>query len=295
MIRLLFLLAFLCLASNAEAANRFWVGGTGTWDAVTTTHWSATSGGAGGVSVPGSADTVTFDASSGGGTVTVNFGGLITIQSLTLGAFTGTLDFATNNNSITLTLSGTAASITGSGIRTLNMGSGTWTLSGSAATWGSGVTTNLTFNANTSTISMTGTGARTFQGGGLTFSTVSFSGGGTASTVNITSANTFATLNVAAGNTIYFPSGLTTTITNAFTWTGTSSNQIGIATTSSPTVATISVASGSPTMSWAGVNCITFQGGATFSATNSFDLKCNTGITITAPATGSSGGFIIGG
>src|SRR5664279_4415437 len=46
-------------------AARFWVGGTGNWDASTTTHWAATSNGAGGQSVPGSADDVTFDASSG--------------------------------------------------------------------------------------------------------------------------------------------------------------------------------------------------------------------------------------
>ena len=53
-------------------ASRFWVGGTGTWDASDTTHWAATSGGAGGQSVPTASDTATFDASSGGGTVTVN-------------------------------------------------------------------------------------------------------------------------------------------------------------------------------------------------------------------------------
>ena len=28
-------------------ADRYWVGGAGTWDATTTTNWSATSGGAG--------------------------------------------------------------------------------------------------------------------------------------------------------------------------------------------------------------------------------------------------------
>src|SRR5688572_1536024 len=52
-------------------AARFWVGGTGTADLADTTHWAATSGGAGGQSVPGSADTVTFDGSSGSGTVTI--------------------------------------------------------------------------------------------------------------------------------------------------------------------------------------------------------------------------------
>lgn len=46
-------------------ANRYWVGGAGTWDAVNTANWSATSGGAGGASVPTSVDDVFFNASSG--------------------------------------------------------------------------------------------------------------------------------------------------------------------------------------------------------------------------------------
>lgn len=47
-------------------ANRFWVplGGTGTGDWSNTGHWSTTSGGAGGASVPTSADNVFFDANS---------------------------------------------------------------------------------------------------------------------------------------------------------------------------------------------------------------------------------------
>lgn len=52
-------------------ANRFWVGGTGNWDAATTTHWSATSGGAGGASVPTSSDNVTFDSASNASGYTV--------------------------------------------------------------------------------------------------------------------------------------------------------------------------------------------------------------------------------
>lgn len=59
-------------------ANRFWVSGAGTWDSTTTTHWSTTSGGAGGASVPGtSTDNVFFDANSGSGTVTCNYSPLI--------------------------------------------------------------------------------------------------------------------------------------------------------------------------------------------------------------------------
>lgn len=53
-------------------ATRYWVGGTGTYDTSTTTHWSATSGGAAGASAPSPADDVIFNASSGSGTVTLS-------------------------------------------------------------------------------------------------------------------------------------------------------------------------------------------------------------------------------
>ena len=43
----------------------FWVGGSGTWDSTTTTHWASTSGGAGGAGVPVAADTANFDFNSG--------------------------------------------------------------------------------------------------------------------------------------------------------------------------------------------------------------------------------------
>jgi hypothetical protein len=44
--------------------TRYWVGGSGTWDDSDTTHWSLTSGGAGGASVPDSETDVWFDTHS---------------------------------------------------------------------------------------------------------------------------------------------------------------------------------------------------------------------------------------
>jgi hypothetical protein len=52
-------------------ANRYWVGGAGTWDSSSTTNWSTTSGGANGASAPTSADDVFFDQA---GTYTVTSG-----------------------------------------------------------------------------------------------------------------------------------------------------------------------------------------------------------------------------
>lgn len=43
-------------------ADRYWVGGTGTWDATAGSKWSTTSGGGGGSAVPTSSDDVYFDA-----------------------------------------------------------------------------------------------------------------------------------------------------------------------------------------------------------------------------------------
>jgi hypothetical protein len=130
-------------------ATRFWVGGTGTWDAADTTHWAASSNGAGGQSVPGAGDTVTFDGSSGGGTVTVNVN--FSVTSVTMGAFTGTLTFATNNNSPTMA----TFSCSGTGARTLAMGSGTWTLTGTGTVWDTSTATNLTLTKGTATIAIT--------------------------------------------------------------------------------------------------------------------------------------------
>lgn len=67
-------------------ANRYWVGGTGTWDSSNTTNWSATSGGTGGASVPTSSDDVFFNANSGSGVVTL---GAATVRTIDLRGFTG--------------------------------------------------------------------------------------------------------------------------------------------------------------------------------------------------------------
>lgn len=71
-------------------ANRYWVGGTANWDGTAGTKWATTSGGAGGASVPTSADDVFLDANSGTGTVIIATGNT-GAKSLTCTGFTGTL------------------------------------------------------------------------------------------------------------------------------------------------------------------------------------------------------------
>ena len=73
-------------------ADRYWVGGSGTWDSSSTTNWSATSGGSGGASVPTGSDSVFVDANSGSPTITLS-GAIVGFRLNTTGAtctFTGT-------------------------------------------------------------------------------------------------------------------------------------------------------------------------------------------------------------
>ena len=72
-LRSLVFLVLLVFTLPAWAVNRYWVGNGGNWSS--TAHWSATSGGAGGASVPTLSDDVFFNASSfssGSQTVTVD-------------------------------------------------------------------------------------------------------------------------------------------------------------------------------------------------------------------------------
>jgi hypothetical protein len=82
-------------------ANRYWVGGTATWDATAGTKWSTTSGGAGGAAVPTASDDVFFNGASG--VVTCTISGSRTCLSLNCNGFDGTL---TGTSTPVLTVSG---------------------------------------------------------------------------------------------------------------------------------------------------------------------------------------------
>jgi hypothetical protein len=287
-------------------ANRFWVGGTGTWDGSNTTNWSTTTGGAGGAAVPGSADAAIFDGSSGGGTVTVaaSIGGTNTIQSLTAGAFTGTLDFSVNNPSITFNSTSTAVNLGGTGARKFLLGSGTWTLSGAgAAVFEFGTTTNLDPTSDTTApivFSANTTSERQFNGGGRTFGTLTIAANTSRGGVRIFSANTFSSITVAAGTGyLTFPASTTNTISGSagLVLNGSSTNPM-LVQSSSSAAATISLSSGTSIPTWAAFMNITTTGSGAMTATDSFDLGRNTldsGDTITAPSVGGGGARVIGG
>ena len=224
-------------------ANRYWVGGTASWDGTAGTKWALTSGGTGGEAVPTSADDVFFDAASGAVTVTVSASSAC--NNLTFTGFTGTLagtssiiasgnvvvasgmtwthsgtlqfsggvtqtltsngktlsslvqitgagtvlsladalsvttaltltqgTFTTNNYNVTAT----SLSSSNSNTRTINLGSSTVTLSSNGNAIDFLTSTNLTLNAGTSSIVISGTTGPTLRGGGKTFYNVSFTG-----------------------------------------------------------------------------------------------------------------------
>jgi hypothetical protein len=344
-------------------ANRYWVGGTAAWDGTAGTKWSSVSGGAGGDSVPTSADDVFFDGSStgtctisagntgaksitctgftGGLTVsaaitlsgsltlvsgmtysatariTFNATATITTAGKTMHAFTvngagitvglgDAYTFSTANASINITqgtfntnnfnITGTSTNsnniinMSGSTTRTVNLGSSTLTFAcnGASDIWTAITTTNLTFNAGTSSLVFTGTG--TFQGGNLTYYNLTFSNNVTrtlngantfntltlSGTTNITASNTVTTLaNGASPATFNFTAGTTTTVTN-WNVSGTAGNLVTI---QSATAAshTLSKASGSVNAYYLSISRSTATGGATWNAINSVDNGNNTG------------------
>ena len=81
-------------------ADRYWVGGAGTWDATTTTNWSATSGGAGGASAPTSVDNVFFNSLSNATAYAVTVGTNAVAQDITIAG--------PASGSVTITLGATA-------------------------------------------------------------------------------------------------------------------------------------------------------------------------------------------
>jgi len=150
-------------------ANRYWVGGNGTWDTTTTTNWSATSGGAGGASVPTSGDDVFFDLNSNAGNPTfgVSISSSVSVLSLTISGLAGTLTLG----------SGASGG--------LSVVGGNFSLPSTNLVWT--VTATTTFAVGSGSTQTINTGGNSFPG------PVSFSGAGTRrllSNMTVTGAST---------------------------------------------------------------------------------------------------------
>ncbi len=291
-------------------ADRFWIGGQGNTD--DTAHWSTTSGGVGGASLPTSADNVYFDANSftdAGQTVTVNAtfycldmdwtgatntptlagSGMLVMYGDVI--FIGTI---TDSHTSSKFLNGANKQLTTNGMQInyqLVFSDGMYSLQddlvvkglgwvrlGSITTnshnitcvrayrqsssahnlilgssiitcsenWDLALSANLTLNAGTSTIILTGD-SKTFAGGNLTYNNLELQG----DNCTITGSNTFNELKVKAGNTAVMTAGTTQT-----------AGKICSDTAGSP--ATLSCASGTVTLISNDVQDIATGGGATF-------------------------------
>jgi hypothetical protein len=156
-------------------ATYFWVGGTGTWDASSTTNWSLTSGGLPGIAAPNNTDTVVFDSASGTGTCTTAAGSACAVATLnsstlglTLGAnhtMSGTFTFtlgtlSLNNNTLTCNV----FSSNNSNARVIDFGTGNITLTGNGATiWSCATVTNFSY-VGTPTVNLTYAGSTGTRG-----------------------------------------------------------------------------------------------------------------------------------
>jgi hypothetical protein len=200
-------------------ATRYWTGavngGTGTWDASNTANWSTTSGGAGGASVPGVADTAIFDANSGAGVCTL--GASVSLASMNITAYTGTLDFSTSTISLvgtsgTVFAGGTGYTLAG-GKNVLFTGGGalTRTITGGNPTIGNAI--NIAITSGTGTATLSGRhGSLDFTGFTGTLGTSSFNVYG-----NLT-LNAVMTVAPTANSIGLFASGTTkTVVTNGVT------------------------------------------------------------------------------
>jgi hypothetical protein len=109
-------------------ANRYLVGGTGTWNTSSTTNWSASSGGASGASVPTASDSVFFDQAA---TYTVTLTGALACLNLTVSA--GTVTFTSTG---TIAISGSLSLVAGT------VWNATGTITFNSTTTGNTITTN---------------------------------------------------------------------------------------------------------------------------------------------------------
>lgn len=151
-----------------------------------------------------------------------------------------------------------------SNARTLQMGSGNWTLRGQGSTtvWNTSTPTNLTVDAETSTVYFASATIQNASGGGVTIHDAVVSGAGTFTDASLNFAK-FS--NSVSPVTIRFGSGLTTTFTD-FDVSGTSGNQVTLSGSAPGSQATLSQPSGTVSASYLTIQDINATGGATWQA-----------------------------
>ncbi len=227
-------------------ADRYWVGGAGTWGSTQTTNWSASSGGASGASVPTASDNVFFDVNSNTGTnsftvtmansprvcndftasgldgsmflagsgIALTVSGSLTFQATNFTRqYSGTTTFNATTTGKTVTTNGVAFG----GAVTFNGVGGAWTL-GSAFSCGTSTLTltNGTFDTSASNYAVTAGGfsssnsnVRTINLNGSTLTFSSSTGWAMSTSTNATLNAGTSTINFASTSPTFAGGGLT--------------------------------------------------------------------------------------
>lgn len=267
------------------ANSRYWVGGSGNWS-DNTNHWSATSGGAGGASLPSSTEDVFFDTASNAT------------------AYTMTVDTSANCKTFTMTNPASGAvTMAGSSSLTVAPAGGAFSIpAGMTMSWtgtlslnGSGSNTLTTNSISLSSpITFAGTGTWTFQNSIVTSATSTStvtSGTVEANTFNLTtglfniSGSTARTFNLGNGTLTVNGTGsvFDSTTTTNLTWTLGGSSTVQ-ATNTSATAKTFTSSLTFDTLTFSGDN-ITRAGSSTSSTLNVNTAGLTTGLIITAGTT----------
>jgi hypothetical protein len=155
----------------------------------------------------------------------------------------GTFDAVSYN----LSLTNAAVLGNASTNKTIAVGSATWTLGSSGTVWNGGTPANTTVTG-TGTISLTNASAKTFAGGGFSYSGITLNQGG-AGTLTITGNNTFANISntfKATGATTISLGTSTQTVGN-FTASGEAGRVLTVTGTSASSPATLILTSGTVT------------------------------------------------
>jgi len=241
-----------------------------------------------------------FTISTPGGSVTLqdNFSS----SNNTTGALT--LAYGTfNANVYNVTFTGTTTQLnfsSTSNVRTMAVGSGTWTVPGTnAGAWNAGATpTNLTITG-TGTITLTGATAKSFIGGGLSYSGITLDQGG-AGTLTITNNNTFANISntYKATGATNITLGTTTQTVGSFTASGEVGRVLTVQGSSASSPCTL-VYTGVGQATSATTDYLTITGVRAYSLADTFYAGANSTnngslgwiFSSASPATGSGGKF----
>ena len=205
-------------------ADRYWVGGSASWDGTALLKWSLTSGGLGGEAVPTADDDVYFDAASGA--VTITLSGARTCLSFNSTGFTGTLagtgTLAVSANAIY----GAGATFTNTGAWTFNATSGTQQITSNGVTLSFPITQNGIGGTVQLQDNLTMGSTRTYT---LTAGTLDLSSGNRTLSTGLFNSNNSNVRSIAFG-----AGNITVTGNNATVWT--TSTVTNFSYTGTPTV-----------------------------------------------------------